>query len=75
MKYMPIYDKNYYNNKEMIVEEHHYNILYEYSNHPLKEKCEDIQELITKSKLNNEEKIIWIFSGSLYFVSELKKRF
>ena len=52
-----------------------YNILFDYSNHPLKEKCENIDELITQSKQNKDEKIAWIFSGSLYFVSELKKRF
>ena len=52
-----------------------YNILFDYSNHPLKEKCENIDELIIQSKQNMDEKIVWIFSGSLYFVSELKKRF
>jgi len=52
-----------------------YNILYNYSNHQNKEKCENIDELIKRSKQNKEEKIAWIFSGSLYFVSELRKRF
>ena len=52
-----------------------YNILYEYSKHPKKRKCEDIGELINLSKSNKDENIVWIFSGSLYFVSELRKRF
>lgn len=52
-----------------------YNILFEYSNHYKKEKCENIDELINRSKQNKDEKIAWIFSGSLYFVSELRKRF
>ena len=52
-----------------------YNILFEYSNHYNKEKCENIDELINRSKQNKDEKIAWIFSGSLYFVSELRKRF
>lgn len=52
-----------------------YNILYEYSNHINKQKCENINELIKRSKDNRDEKIAWIFSGSLYFVSELRKRF
>lgn len=52
-----------------------YNVLYEYSKHNKKEKCEDIDDLINRSKQNNNEKIAWIFSGSLYFVSELRKRF
>ena len=52
-----------------------YNILFEYSNHYKKEKCENIDELINRSKQNKDEKVAWIFSGSLYFVSELRKRF
>ena len=52
-----------------------YNILFEYSKHPNKQKCENIDELINLSKSNKDEKIAWIFSGSLYFVSELRKRF
>ena len=52
-----------------------YNILYEYSNHPNKEKCENIDLLVNKSLNNDNKKVIWIFSGSLYFVSELRKKF
>lgn len=52
-----------------------YNILYEFSKHKNKQKCDNIDELIYKSKSNRDEKIVWLFSGSLYFVSELRKRF
>lgn len=52
-----------------------YNILYDYSNHPNKEKCENIDLLIKRSINNNDNKTIWLFSGSLYFVSELRRKF
>jgi len=52
-----------------------YNILYEYSNHPNKEKCEDIDLLVKRSLNNKDNNTIWIFSGSLYFVSELRRKF
>ena len=52
-----------------------YNILYDYSNHPNKEKCESIDLLIKRSINNNDNKTIWLFSGSLYFVSELRRKF
>ena len=52
-----------------------YNLLYEYSNHPLKEKCEDVLELVNRSLENKDCNNIWIFCGSLYFVSEIRKIF
>lgn len=52
-----------------------YNVLFDYSNHPNKEKCENINDLVNRSIDNKNEKTIWIFSGSLYFVSELRKKF
>lgn len=52
-----------------------YNVLYEYSNHPKKQKCENVEELVLSSLNNNNNKTLWIFSGSLYFVSQLRKLF
>lgn len=52
-----------------------YNILYQYSNHPNKQKNENVDELALSSLNNNDNKVLWIFSGSLYFVSQLRKIF
>ncbi len=52
-----------------------YMILYNYSNHPLKEYNCDISDIVNQSKNNKDPKTLWLFSGSLYFVSELRKRF
>lgn len=52
-----------------------FNVLYEYSKHKNKEKTENIERLVQRSKLNTDLSVIWIFSGSLYFVSELRKIF
>lgn len=52
-----------------------YNVLYEFSNHQNKEKTEDIESLVNRSLDNNDSSIVWVFSGSLYFVSELRKKF
>lgn len=52
-----------------------YNVLFEYSKHPYKEKTENISLLLNESLNNNDNKTIWIFSGSLYFVSEIRKQF
>lgn len=52
-----------------------YLILYNYSNHPNKEYNNDILSIISQSKNNKDNNTIWIFSGSLYFVSELRKKF
>lgn len=52
-----------------------YNILYQYSNHPNKQKNENVDELVLSSLNNNDNKVLWIFSGSLYFVSQLRKIF
>ena len=52
-----------------------YNVLYEFSNHQNKEKTEDIENLVNRSLDNTDSSIVWVFSGSLYFVSELRKKF
>ena len=52
-----------------------YNVLYNFSSHPNKEKCENVDELANRSLENDDINNIWIFSGSLYFVSELRKIF
>ena len=52
-----------------------YNILYDYSKHINKEKCDNIDYLVARSLSNTDNKTIWLFSGSLYFVSELRKKF
>lgn len=52
-----------------------YNVLYEYSKHPNKEKNDNVSLLLNESLLNNDIDTIWIFSGSLYFVSEVRKLF
>lgn len=52
-----------------------YNLLYDYSLHPNKEKTDNIDLLVNRSLNNNDKKTIWIFSGSLYFVSELRRKF
>lgn len=52
-----------------------YNILYQYSNHPNKQKNEIVDELVNDALSNEDEKTLWIFSGSLYFVSQLRKIF
>ena len=52
-----------------------YNLLYDYSLHPNKEKTDDIDLLVNRSLNNKDKKTIWIFSGSLYFVSELRRKF
>lgn len=52
-----------------------YNVLYDYSNHKNKEKTSDVKALVDKSLENKDEKTIWLFSGSLYFVSEIRKMF
>ena len=52
-----------------------YNLLYDYSLHPNKEKTDNIDLLVNRSINNKDKKTIWIFSGSLYFVSELRRKF
>lgn len=49
------------------------NTLYLFSKHPKKELVNDYKVLIKEAYENNDTNVIWIFSGSLYFVSEIRK--
>lgn len=49
-----------------------YNILYQYSNHCNKEKCENVEKIVEDSLNNHDCSNLWIFSGSLYFVSQIR---
>lgn len=49
------------------------NTLFLFSKHPKKELVDDYTLLIKEAYENNDTNVIWIFSGSLYFVSEIRK--
>lgn len=47
-------------------------ILYDFSSHPNKILEYDYKKIIDKAFLCNDKKHMWIFAGSLYFISEIR---
>ncbi len=47
--------------------------LYELSNHPKKQMEEDWHNILNKINISSDKNQIWIFCGSLYFVSEVRR--